>query len=335
MIKNMFKMTRKRLILDLVLCAILLGLIGQIFFAMWMPGKSYSGSFTGTPTESEIEADLRTHIHNLCKVIGQRNSQTALQASVDYIKTNLAKLGYEVREQEFEVDQQKFRNLEAELKGNSPDAETLLVGAHYDSVTGSPGADDNGSGVATVLELAKLCKDKQHKNNIRFVLFACEEPPYFSSENMGSCHYAKLCKKEGKKIQGILVMETLGYYTDKPDSQTYPLGFAPGYPTIGNFIGFVGNQSSRPLIEKCVKTFREQCDFPSEGISAPDWINGIDWSDQYWFWKNSIPGLMITDTAPYRYPHYHSLQDTEDKLNYPSFAKVVSGLLKVVDGVAN
>lgn len=334
MMKNMFQMTKKRLILDLILLAILIAIGVSLGSVIHMPGNSYKGEFGSLDDiEKDTENRLRKHIQVLAGDIGQRNTEESLRKSVDYIKGAMSENGYETSEQEFEVDKQTFKNLECTLKGSSD--EVLLVGAHYDSVTGSIGADDNGSGVASVIEMARLCAGKRFNKTIRFVFFCNEEPPYFASEEMGSYFYANRCVKNHEKIAGLLVLETLGFYTDAPNSQTYPANFTPGYPTTGNFIAFVGNQDSRQLVENAIGTFRKECKFPSEGVSAPNWVNGVDWSDQLWFWKNGIQAVMITDTAPYRNQHYHTMQDTPDKLTYPSFSRVVVGLSKVVASLAD
>lgn len=333
MIKNMFKMTKTRLIIDLILVAILVGICLIIGSIIRMPGSSYNGpTVPAGSSENQTETYLKKHIQVLAGDIGQRNTEASLQKSVDYIKSSMASYGYETQEQEFEVDGQKFKNLECTLKGKTNDI--ILIGAHYDSVTGSMGADDNGSGVATVMELARLSAQKQFNKTLRFVFFCNEEPPYFASKEMGSYFYADRCVRNHDKINGLLVMETLGYYTDGANTQSYPANFTPGYPSTGNFLAFVGNQDSRQLTENCIGEFRKQCNFPSEGVAAPNWVNGVDWSDQYWFWRNGMQAVMITDTAPYRYKHYHSMQDTPDKLTYPAFARVVVGLSKVVEHLA-
>jgi hypothetical protein len=336
MIKNIFKMTPARLALDIVLLACVVGLIGLVVSVIWMPGKSYKGpSAAETETESALEIALRKHVTTLAGDIGQRNTESTLKQSRDYLRSYLEKFGYTVKEQRYKVDNDIFMNLEVEKEGRNKNAGIVIVGAHYDSVSGSPGANDNGSGVATVLELAREFANKSSLSSIRFVLFANEEPPFFSSTEMGSYHYAERCAERREPVKAVLIMETLGFYTDKPNSQTYPSNFVPGYPHTGNFIAFVGNQSSRALTEQCVASFRASCKFPSEGVAAPNWVNGVDWSDQYWFWKHNYKALMITDTALFRYSYYHTMQDTPDKLNYPSFARVVTGLEHVLESVAS
>jgi Zn-dependent M28 family amino/carboxypeptidase len=209
------------------------------------------------------------------------------------------------------------------------------VGAHYDSVVGSPGANDNASGVAGLLALARRFAGKPRGQTLRFVAFVNEEPPYFQTEEMGSLVYAKRCQARGDNISAMVSLETIGYFSDAPGSQKYPsagLGFF--YPSKGNFIGFVGNTRSRALLRSAVSAFKKERKLPCEGASLPAVIPGIGWSDQWSFWQCGYPAIMVTDTAPFRYPHYHSSTDTPDKLDYDRFALVVSGMEKVIAELA-
>ncbi|MCI0362486.1 MAG: M28 family peptidase, partial [Phycisphaerales bacterium] len=196
-------------------------------------------------------------------------------------------------------------------------------------------ANDNGSGVAATLALARAFAESKPDRTLRFVLFANEEPPYFQTENMGSLVYAKRCRERGENTVAMLSLETIGYYSDAPGSQTYPIkpiGWV--YPTTGNFIGFVGNYNSRKLVRQAIKSFRAHAQFPSEGGALPGWIPGVGWSDHWAFWQAGYPAIMLTDTAPFRYPHYHSIHDTPDKLDYDRMARVVDGLRPVVADLA-
>jgi hypothetical protein len=149
---------------------------------------------------------------------------------------------------------------------------------------------------------------------------------------MGSFVYASRCKARGDQIDAMISLETIGYFSDAPHSQTYP---SPGlyvfYPKVGNFIGFVGNVRSRGLLRKALSLFRAQGKIPSEGAALPAFIPGVSWSDQWSFWQHGYPGIMITDTAPFRYPHYHAASDTPDKLDYDRVTLVVSGMEKVIE----
>ena len=210
-------------------------------------------------------------------------------------------------------------------KFNGASPEIVLVGAHYDSVFGAPGANDNGSGVAALLALARRFAGKQTHHTLRFVAFVNEEPPYFQTSQMGSFVYAGRCKARGDRIAAMISLETIGYFSDAPRSQTYPVAVLGAfYPKVGNFIGIVGDVRSRWLVRRAIAEFRKDGKIPTEGAALPAFIAGVGWSDQWSFWQHGYPGIMITDTAPFRYPHYHEATDTPDKLDYDRFALVVS-----------
>lgn len=268
--------------------------------------------------------------------IGQRNiwHYKGLQASAQYIEKVLGDSGYRVGRQEFTVNGMPVTNVEAELRGTSLPAEIVVVGAHYDSVVGSPGANDNASGVAAVLEIARALTHEEPSRTVRFVAFVNEEPPFFMTEDMGSRVYASRSRRRGEKIVAMLSIETIGYYSDARWSQRYPFPLSFFYPSTANFIGFVGNISSRQLVNRAVATFRKQTDFPVESIAAPEILTGVNWSDHWSFWKEGYPAIMITDTALFRYDHYHTLEDTPDKLVYDRMARVVTGITRVVTELA-
>ena len=298
-----------------------------------MPGKSYSGCFKPLSEEElRISERLKQHIIMLSETIGERNLEhyENLEASVSYISDELKKSGYPIAIQEFEVKGEKFRNIEAEKKGTSAPNEIVIIGAHYDSVDLCPGANDNGSGIAALIEIARLFSGKELKRTVRFVAFANEEPPYFQTDAMGSRVYAARCRQRNENIVAMYSLETIGYYSDKKHSQDYPMPFKWFYPDTGNFIGFVGNMASGKLLRDTARHFRQHCDFPSEGITAPGWIMGIGWSDHWAFWQEDYPAIMITDTAPFRYPYYHTPQDTWNKLDYPKMARVVDGIAQCI-----
>src|SRR5262249_46948964 len=253
-----------------------------------------------------------------------------------------SRVGLRTRRDSYEIRGQPCHNIEAEIPGNRP--EIILIGAHYDSVFGSPGANDNGTGAAAVLALAKrfAAREKEQSSlrrtpnkTLRFVAFANEEPPYFLSGEMGSQVNARRCKERGDKISAMISLETIGYFSDALNSQTYPSpGLGLFYPKVGNFIGFVSNVKSRALLRRVVTLFRKNAKIPSEGASLPPFIPGVSWSDQWSFWQQGYPAIMVTDTAPFRYPYYHSSNDTQDKLDYDRFTLVVSGMEKVIEELA-
>ncbi|MFH1808955.1 MAG: M28 family peptidase, partial [Pseudomonadota bacterium] len=221
------------------------------------------------------------------------------------------------------------------LEGRATNREIVVVGAHYDSAPGSPGANDNATGVATVLELARLLQDRPRQRELRLVAFVNEEPPYFQTENMGSLVYARELVSQGAPVVAMLTPETLGYYSEARGSQHYPFPFGLLYPDTGNFVGFVGNLGSLSLVRRCVGSFRHHAAFPSEGAAVPASIEGVAWSDHWAFWEQGVPALMVTDTAPHRDPHYHTAGDRPDHVDTERLARVVQGLAGVVDDLLN
>jgi len=307
-----------------------------------MPGKNISKAAPLSPDEVALREELRADVQTLAGEIGERNMwrYPQLNAAADFIENSFTRAGLRPRRDSYEMHGQACYNIEAEISGAQATAVSepppiILIGAHYDSVFGSPGANDNGSGVAALLALARRFAGKTAQHRVRFVAFVNEEPPYFLSDEMGSFVYAGRCKTRGDRIDAMISLETIGYFSDAPHSQTYP---APGlgilYPKVGNFIGFVSNVHSRALLRRVVALFRKHAKIPSEGAALPSFIPGVSWSDQWSFWRHGYPGIMITDTAPFRYPHYHSSTDTPDKLDYDRFALVVSGMEKVIEELA-
>ena len=206
--------------------------------------------------------------------------------------------------------------------------------AHYDSAPGTPGANDNGSAVASLLTLARRFAGQPQPRTLRFVFFVNEEPPFFQTAAMGSWVYAKECRRRHDRIVGMWSLETMGYYSDAKGSQHYPFPFSLFYPDTGNFIGFVANSQSGELLKRTIGGFRKHAQFPSEGVAAPDVVPGLGWSDHWSFWQEGYPAVMITDTALFRYPHYHEATDTPDRLDYDRLGRVVDGLTAVVRDLA-
>jgi Zn-dependent M28 family amino/carboxypeptidase len=206
-----------------------------------------------------------------------------------------------------------------------------VVGAHYDSIDDAPGANDNGSGTAAILELARLLKDlRLAHTRLRLVLFVNEEPPYFQTGDMGSYRYAGLLAERGEPVAAMISLETIGYFSDAPGSQQYPPPFGAIFPNRGNFVAFVGMTGSRPLVHEAMASFRRHTSFPSIGGIAPGFIPGIDWSDHWSFAQHGFQAMMITDTAIFRYPHYHRPTDTPDKVDYERLARIAKGIERVL-----
>jgi hypothetical protein len=305
------------------------------WFWMKTPPKSKS-TLVLSEADNVLRAELVADVQKLAGEIGERNlpRYQQLSAAADFIEGSFSRAGLQARRDTYEVAGRACHNLEVEIRGARP--EVMVIGAHYDSVVGSPGANDNGSGVAALLALARRFAGKSSGQTLRFVAFVNEEPPYFQTEQMGSFVYASRCKARGDQIAGMISLETIGYFSDAPHSQRYP---APGlglfHPTTGNFIGFVGNSGARAFLNRTVGIFRQQAKIPAESAALPAFVSGVAWSDQWAFWQCGYPAaIMVTDTAPFRYPHYHLASDTPDKLDYDRFALVVSGMEKTIAELA-
>lgn len=318
-----------RILLVLALLALAL-LVSPVVYMISMPGRSYSGELApASARETELGRQLREHVEILAATERNLWRKGSLDQAATYIEKTLSGSGFPVNAQVFLSRGERVKNLEVEILGSD---EIVVVGAHYDSVFNCPGANDNASGVAALLELARMFKDARAKRTLRFVAFVNEELPFFASGEMGSQHYAARSRQQSEKITAMLSLETIGYYSDEPGSQRYPAPLHFFYPNAGNFIGFVGNVASRSLVHRAIKAFRATAQFPSEGAALPGWIPGVSWSDHASFWP--YPAIMITDTAPYRYPYYHTSDDTADRLDYSRMARVVLGLKEVIGDLA-
>ncbi|HEU5320401.1 MAG TPA: M28 family peptidase, partial [Methylomirabilota bacterium] len=254
----------------------------------------------------------------------------ALGRAAAYVEEQLGARGERVGAQAFTSQGQEVRNLEVERRGAERPREIVIVGAHYDSVLGSPGAHDNGSGVAALLEVARLLHGRALPRTLRLVAFVNEEPPFFQTGEMGSVQYARRAKERGDGLVAMLSLETIGYYSDAPRSQTYPAGLGLVYPHTGNFIGVVGDLHSRALVHGVEGSLRRHSPVPCVAAALPGFLPGVGWSDQWAFWQQGYRALMITDTAPFRYPAYHTADDTPDKLDYDRMTRVVWGLAEAI-----
>lgn len=322
---------------------VILGILGLVLVGGWaivirMPGKSYQGALP-SPTDEvrALEQELQRHVHMLGGHIGERNlfHFDKLRLAADYIGAEFESSGYEVLRQPYEVSGKICENIEAEVRGSDRPEDILVIGAHYDSVKGSPGANDNGTGVAAMLVLAKRFSRSPVSRTLRFVAFANEEPPFFQSHDMGSRVYARRSRQRNENIMLMVSLETIGYYTEAADSQRYPPPLSLIYPSTGNFIGFVSNLANGEWVQRAVKSFRRHTPFPSEGAALFGWLPGVGWSDHWAFWKEGFPAIMVTDTALFRDPHYHTANDTPDHIHYGYLARVVVGLRHVVTDLAN
>jgi Zn-dependent M28 family amino/carboxypeptidase len=314
-----------------VLATLASALAGTAWFLTAMPGESYPGP---PPVErgSERESRLRAHVDALAVRIGERSFDFAegLEQAAQYVEAEMRVAGFVPRPLPFAVLDGEVRNIEVEISGRSRPAEIVIVGAHYDTAPGTPGADDNASGVAVMLELLHRFSAEAPDRTLRFVAFANEEPPYFRTEQMGSLVYARQAAEEAEGIVAMLSLETVGYFSSAPGSQRHPVPAGLFYPDRGSFIAFIGNPASRALLHRSIESFRRVAKLPSEGIAAPSLMPSAGWSDHGSFWIHDYPALMVTDTAPFRNPEYHRRGDVPETLDYAAMAELVDGLEAVV-----
>ncbi len=284
--------------------------------------------------------DLANSLEVLATRIGERHlgKPEALESAAFWLESTLGggNIGYSVERHVFEAGGKEVRNLIAELPGRKHRSEIVVVGAHYDTVPGSPGANDNGSGVAALVALARAFAGDPQGRTVRFVAFVNEEPPHFQTETMGSLVYAKRCQARGETIAAMLCLDTVGCYFDTEGSQRIPEGLeGGGFPTVGNFLAFVGDENSRYHVDSAKAAFAAASSIPAVGGVFPETVPGVGWSDHWSFWQTGYPAVMVTDTAPYRYPHYHLPGDTPDQVDLEKLEDATRGFEAVVRVWAN
>ncbi len=303
-------------------------------FFLWAtstPGESYPGEVP-PPTDVQLPNRLEEHVRTLTANTRNLNDVPSMSQAISFISSELEGYGYSVDRQQVVVPAD---NLIVEISAADPDAPILIVGAHYDTFGQTPGADDNASGVAALLELARELQplDGTAKCNLVFAFYANEEPPYFKTNAMGSLVHA-ISLEDSKQIIGMISLETIGYFSNAPGSQDYPFPLSLRYPDTGNFIAFVGDLSSRDFLHETIGEFRQHARIASVGGTAPSSVQGIDWSDHWSYSQQGIPAIMVTDTALFRNPNYHRVTDTPDTLDYQRLALVVEGLQNVIEARA-
>ena len=299
----------------------------------WMLCQSVTAVEFGQPAvvAPDVRARLEAMVRTLAQTIGPRSYRdtASLAAAADFITQSFEAGGYTVTFQPYEVQGLTYRNLIAERQGTEEPEHILIVGAHYDTVEGTPGADDNASGVAVLLELARLHTETRFRKTVRFVAFTLEEPPFFRSRQMGSRVYARSLKAQGEQVEAMLCLEMVGYHSQEQGSQSFPFPLfwlRWHYPTTGNFITVVSNSASEPLQIHVRDALKATMALPVETFTGPWWIPGVDLSDHSSFWKEDYPAVMLTDTAYLRNPHYHRDSDKPDTLDYGAMAELVKGM---------
>ena len=278
---------------------------------------------------------LETHVRTLSESLGPRDASHPenLERVAAYVRQKFAEAGGRIREQAYMVGGTTYRNIIADFGPETN--ERIVVGAHYDAAGPYPGADDNASGIGGIIELAQLLGQTDLHLKVEVVAYALEEPPFFRSQYMGSAVHARALKKEGAKVRAMIVVEMLGYFSDAADSQQFPVSLLRLlYPSQGNFISVIGRLGEGILVRKIKRSMLEASSLPVYSINAPRSIPGVDFSDHLNYWDEGFPAVMVTDTAFYRNPNYHTRADTAEKLDYNRMAQVVEGVYAAVKELA-
>ena len=320
----------------LLLVALVLSACAAVYLVIVMPGNTVKGGLPAFDDELvSLSQHLREHVWILAEEIGERNDGEIkkLNQAADYIYSQFQSYGYVPLETRF--GRKEYRNITVNLYGREKRDEIIVIGAHYDTVWLTPGADDNASGVAGLLEIARVLSGQRFSRTIRFMAFTNEEEPFYGTDIMGSGVSAKYSYDHNENIIGMFSLEMIGYYSSEPNSQFYPGVIRHFYPRQGNFIAFVSNFRSRHFLHQAIFDFRKQGTFPSEGLTAPEWlVPDIRRSDNASYWYYGFPAVMITDTSNYRNRNYHSVGDVPRTLDYDSMARVVQGLTGMLKDLA-
>ena len=325
--------------LTLLLPLLLAGIAGVVlaWYCMDMPGTNPRRPLPPLDTaQADLQQRLSRHVYTLAEDIGERHHEAlpALNRAADYIEQQFRSFGYVPAVREF--GEQRFRNISVELHGREQGDQVIVVGAHYDTVWLSPGADDNASGVAGLLEIARALHGRRFARTLRLIAFVNEEEPFYGTELMGSRRSAEASRNRGENIVAMYSLEMIGYYSDQPGSQHYPRMIRRFYPQQADFIAFVSNLANARLLRDSVRRFRQQAVFPAEGLAAPEWlVPDVNRSDHAAYWNVRYPALMITDTANYRNYAYHNTGDVARTLDYAAMARVVSGLTGMLAAMAD
>ena len=312
---------------------------GLAAYALWVPGTSAPWPTAAlTDDERQLADRLKSHIISIASEPHNVRHPEALERSAVAVEAAFREIGLEPQRQEFEADGVKVRNIWVTIEPRDAAAQpaALVIGAHYDSDGIAPGANDNASGTASILELARMLKDfKPQRTRIYLVAFVNEESPYWQTANHGALRFADLLLGRGEHVRGMISLETLGWFSNKPGSQKYPSPFNLIYPDVGNFVALVAMPGSRTFLHEVIAAYRAHASMPTIGGVAPSFIPGIAWSDHAPFADRGVPALMMTDTAPFRYPHYHRATDTPDKVDVGMLARITKSLELTLRDIAH
>lgn len=310
------------------------GAVAVARYAIVFPRQPFHGPLPAlTYVQHTMIPHLKAHIVSVASRPHNIQHYGDLDAAARYIEQTLEDFGLNPTLHGYTADGHPVRNIEVviEPEVNGASSPAYVIGAHYDSPDDSPGANDNGTGVACLIELARSLRQLKPKSHrLRLVFFVNEEHPYGQTPDMGSYRHAEHLKDSGERVDGMIALETLGYFRDRPGTQAFPFPFGLVYPDTGNFVAFVGLPGSRPFLRRALTSFRTHAAFPSIGGVAPGFINGIDLSDHWAYHQFGFPAVMVTDTAPFRNPYYHQADDLPENVDYESLARITTGLEKVI-----
>jgi len=290
-----------------------------------------------SPTTRQLDPNrLEKHVRMLSETFAPRNYKRHwnLEKTANYISTHFAQAGGELSEQAYEVDGRNYRNV---IVAFGPETGSrIVVGAHYDTYEDTPGADDNASGTAGLIELAYLLGKTELKQRVELVAFTLEEPPFFRTGNMGSARHAYKMNQENAAVEAMICLEMIGCFSDEKNSQRFPSPILKLlYPDTGNFIAIIGRMADRKLAKQIKISMRSATDLPVHCMCAPEGYPGIDYSDHRNYWARGYNAVMITDTAFMRNHRYHQHSDTADTLNYDSMSKTVLAVYEAVIQLAD
>ena len=314
----------------------LLALVAWIAITVMQPSLFAQPSSVKPTSVGNMPERLQRHITTIVNDFFPRDhtSIARLNQTAAYIESELKQYSDNVVFQPFEVQGKRYKNVIATFGPDTKDI--IIIGTHYDSYDTLPAADDNASGVAGLIELAVMLKGAKLNQRVELVAYTLEEPPYFRTPDMGSAVHARSVKAGGKRVSLMLSLECIGYFSDAPNSQEFPIAALKAfYPTTGNFIALVGHYNDGALAKRVRETMKSATPLPVYSINAPSIVTGIDFSDHLNYWNEGFVGMMVTDTAFMRNKNYHTEHDTAEKLDYVRIAQVVQAVAKVVMTEAN
>lgn len=316
----------------LAMCGLIVLLVSSTGFMSWMPGSTDESVISRelTSDEETTRANLRRHVEFLAAKPRNRDEPEHEKAVLQYLETELLAAGWKPERTEVAAKRGTFHSIHARKTGTAKPDEVVVLGAHWDTRGPTPGADDNASGCAALLDLAKWLAPLDTERTVELVLWANEEPPYFQTPEMGSLQHAAALRASNTNVVVAISLEMLGYYDPTPGAQKYPPILSLFYPNHGAFVAFVGSMWHRGVVTESAEAFRANSDFPAYGFAGPEMMPGIGFSDQWSFWQHDYPAFMITDTSFFRTPHYHQYSDVPDTLDYDRFARVVVGLRPMI-----